>query len=77
MLSLRPVGKHLAFNVPFIILVLCSALNHVQLFVTPWTVAVRLLSPCNFPRESAAVCYHFPLQGILQAQGLNLGLLHW
>ena len=76
MLSLCPVGKHFSFNVPFIILVLCSALSHVQLFVTPWTVAVRLLSPWNFPGENSAVGYPFLLQGILQTQGLNLGLLH-
>ena len=31
----------------------------------------------NFPGKSTGVGWHFLLQGMFLAQGLNLGLLHW
>ena len=51
-------------------------LSHVWLFVTPWTIAPRLLSPWAIPGKNTEVGSHSLLQGILLAQGLNLGLLH-
>ena len=37
-------------------------LGHVQLFVTPWTVTARLLSPWDFPGKNSGVVCHFFLQ---------------
>ena len=51
-------------------------LSHVQLFVTPWTVACQA-PPWNFPSKDTRVSCHFILQGILPVQGLNPCLLHW
>ena len=53
----------------------CSAVS--DSFVTPWTVASRLLCPCNFPGKNTGAGCHFLLQGIFSAQGSNLHLLHW
>ena len=52
-------------------------LSHVWLFVTPWTVATRLLCPWDFPGKNTGVGCHFLLQGIFPTQGSNLQLLHW
>ena len=46
----------------------------VQLFVTPWTVA--LFHPWNFSGKSTGVGCHFLLQGIFLTQGSNPGLPH-
>ena len=46
-------------------------LSRVRLFVTPWTVAARLLCPCDFPGRNTGVGCHFLLQGIFLTQGLN------
>ena len=61
---------------------LCCAqlLSHVQLFVTPWTVArqaplsIGLYSPWNSPGQNTGV--GSLSQGIFPTQGLNLGLPH-
>ena len=55
-----------------------KSLSHVCLFVTPWTVATRLLCPWTSPgkRKPTGVGFHLLLQGIFQTQGLNLNLLH-
>ena len=45
-------------------------------FLTPWTVACRLLCPWNSSGKSTGMGYHFLLQGIFPTQGSNLGLLH-
>ena len=51
------------------------SLSHVQLFVTPWTVAYQ--APLwNFPGKSTGLGYHFLLQGTFLTQGSNLGLPH-
>ena len=47
-----------------------------QFFVTPWTVAARLLCPCSSPGKNTGVSCHPLLQGIFPTQGLNRGLLH-
>ena len=46
-------------------------------FVTLWSTAHQLLCPWDFPGKNTGVGCHFLLQGIFQAQGLNLHLLHW
>ena len=46
------------------------------LFVTPWTVATRLLHPWNIPGKSTGVGCHFFIQGIFLTQGSNPGLPH-
>ena len=51
-------------------------LSHVQLFVTPWTVACQDLCPWNSPGKSIQVGCHALLQGISLTQGLNPGLPH-
>ena len=53
-----------------------KSLSCVQLFVTPWTVATRLLCLWDFPGKNTGVTYHFLFQEIFPSQGLNLGLLH-
>ena len=52
------------------------SLSHVRLFVTPWTVATRLLCPWDFPGKSTGVGCHCLLQEIFPTQGLNPGLVH-
>ena len=55
-------------------------LNHVQLFVTPWTVTRQALCPWDFQGKNTGVGCHSPLQGIFPTQCLNpclLHLLHW
>ena len=54
----------------------CSLLSHVQLFVTPWTIAFQALSPWDSPGKNTGMGCHFLLQGIFLTQGLNLGLPH-
>ena len=43
---------------------------------TPWTVATRLLRPCDFPGKNTGRGCHSLLQRIFLTQGLNPGLLH-
>ena len=54
-----------------------SQFSHVQLFVTPWTVAHRLLCPWNSPGKSTGVGFCALLQGLLVTQGSNPCLLLW
>ena len=44
----------------------------VQLFVTPWAVAARLVCPWDFPGKNTGVGCHFLLQRIFLTQGLNI-----
>ena len=58
-----------------------SALSHVRLFVTPWTVAHQAPLPMelsrqeywNSPGKNTRVGCHSLLQGIFPTQGSNLG----
>jgi len=43
-------------------------------FVTPRTVAPRLISPWDFPGKNTGVGFHFLLQGIFLTQGSNPSL---
>ena len=46
-------------------------------FVTPWTVAHRLLCSWDSPGKNTGVDCHFLLQGIFSTLGLNQHFLHW
>ena len=50
-----------------------KSLSRVQLFATPWTVA---LCPWDSPGKNTGVGCHFLLQGIFPIQGSNPGLPH-
>ena len=50
-------------------------LSLVQLLVTPWTVATRLLCPWDFPGDNPGLGGHFLLQGTSLTQGLTPRLL--
>ena len=52
-----------------------SHFSRVQLFVTPWTVATRLLCPWDSPSKNTGVGCHDFFQVISLIQGLNLQLL--
>ena len=57
-----------------------SGFSHVQLFVTPWTIACQLLCPWDFPGKNTGVGCHALHQGTFPTQGSNprlLSLLHW
>ena len=49
--------------------------SRVQLFAIPWTVAWQTLS-MEFSRQEYWSELYFLLQGIIQTQGSNPGLLH-
>ena len=51
-------------------------LSHVQLFVTPWTVAHWAPLSMEFSRQECWIGLHSLLVSIFPTQGLNLGLLH-
>ena len=51
-------------------------LSHVQLFLTPWTVAYQTPPSMGFPGKSTGMSCHSLLQGIFLTKGSNPGLLH-
>ena len=73
----------LALNYIFIklsascVCVCVCVLSHIQLVVTPRTIAHRFLCAWNFPGKNTGVGYHFLLQGIFLTQGSNQPLLHY
>ena len=46
-----------------------KSLSHVQLFVTPWTIQWRILSPWDSPGQNTGVGSLSLLQGIFPTQG--------
>ena len=52
-----------------------SRFSYVQLFMTLWSVAHRLLCLWDSPGENTGVGCHALLQGIFLTQGMNLHLL--
>ena len=46
-------------------------LSHVQLFVTPWTVALRAPLSMGFPRQEYWSRLPFPTSGALPDQGIE------
>ena len=55
--------------------VLVYSLQSCLTFVTPWTVAPRLLRTWDFPDKNTGVDCHSLLQGSFPTQGSNPGLL--
>ena len=55
----------------------CLSLNHVQLFVTPWTVTHKASLSIEFSSKNTGEGICSLPQGIFLTQGSNLGLLHW
>ena len=55
----------------------CSVVSNS--FVIPWTLTHQILSSVHEISQAKILEWvgHFLLQGIFQAQGLNLSLLHW
>ena len=53
-----------------------KSVSHVWLFVAPWIVAARLLSPWNCPGQNTGVGSLSLLQRIIPTQGSNPGLPH-
>ena len=53
----------------FCFVLFCCCLSHVQLFVTPWTVARQAPLPMGFPRQEYWSGLPFPSQSIFLAQG--------
>ena len=51
-------------------------LSHVQLFVTPGTVACQTFLSMGFSRQEYWSGLPFPLQGTFLTQGMKLHLLH-
>ena len=71
-------GEWGAEDIEFEVLVMfVELLDHVQLFVTLWTVACQGPHPWNSPGKNTGVGCHSLLQGIFPLQGSNLRLLHW
>ena len=55
-----------------------NCLSHVQLFVTPWTVAARLLCPWDSLGKNTGVGCRVLLHRIFPTQGSNLcALITW
>ena len=53
----------------------CLVANSCQTLTTPYTVACRVVCPCDFPDKNSRVGCHFPLQGICLTQRSNPCLL--
>ena len=53
-----------------------KSLNHVQLFATPWSVALQAPPSMEFSRQEYWSGLPFPSPGDLLTQGSNPGLLH-
>ena len=64
--------------VPYLCYHACALLSRVQLFATPWTVALQapLSMGMDGDRNTGVAC-HFLLQETYPAQESNLSLLHW
>ena len=63
-------------QVPHLQSMCVQSLSHVQLFVTPWTVAHQAPLSMGFSKQDTGGGCHGLLRGIFPTQGSNLGLLH-
>ena len=52
-------------------------LSHIQLFVTPYTVARKAPLSMKFSGKNTGMGCPYLLQGIFLTKGLNLHLLNW
>ena len=57
--------------------VCAQSLSHVQLFVTPWSVAHQAPPSMEFSRKEHRSGLPFPPSGIVSTQRSNPHLLHW
>ena len=64
------------YSLCFLLCMHAQLLSHIQPFMTPQTVANRLLCPWDFPGKNTGVGCHFLLQRIFLTQGSNPCLLH-
>ena len=71
----RCINSHSSFLFSFSQLSMLSHFGHVQLCVTLWTAATRLLCPWYFPGKNTGVGCHFLLQRIFLPQESNPRLL--
>ena len=58
------------------VVVVVSSLNHVWLFVIPWTVTRQIPLSLEFSTKNTGVGFHFLLRGFFPTQGWNLCFLH-
>ena len=63
------------YNMRNITLVVFQSLSHVQLFVTPWTLARQAPLSIGFTRQEYWSGLSFPFLGIFFTQGSNPHLL--
>ena len=67
--TLAPIPLLIAFYVSAVrVVIVLQSLSHVRPFVTPWTVAARLLCPWDFLGKNTGVGCHFLLRGIFPTQ---------
>ena len=69
--------EHPSFIHCVCVCVCVHVLSPVQLSVTPWAVAHRLLCPWDFSGKNTGMDCHFLLYGIFPTERLNPHLLHW
>ena len=58
---------------PRVPLCVCETLSHVQLLVTPWTVACQASVPMEFSRQEYWSGLPFPLPGVLPDPRMETG----
>ena len=74
---LFPAPTHQGDHVhPCVCAHLLSHFSHVQLFMSPWSVACQALLSVEFSRQDSGAGCHALFQGIFPTQGLNPHLLH-
>ena len=61
----------------YLVYLCAKSLHCVQILVTPWTGAHRVICPWDAPGKETGVGCHSLLQGILATQLSKLHLLHW
>ena len=72
-------NKYIGLHLPFLLFpvnVCAQSFSHVQLLVTPWTIASQAPLSMGFSRRNTGVGCHALLQGFFLTQGSNPGLLH-
>ena len=65
-----------SLNTGLLAIMCYSALSHVWLFATLWTVPQQASLSMEFPRQEYWMSCHFQFEGIFLTEGANLGLLH-
>ena len=73
--SVLRTESHFHFSICLSLAYVVQSLSHVQLFVTPWTVACQDPLSMRFSMQEYWSGFHFLLQGIFLTQGSNLHLM--